>query len=227
MSTFDNIVQEWYRINSTNPLSVGGANILKGFAQYPARVLEQCVYTNYAPFLRHVSNDQHKDIIFCLNFSFKPSDLSLDIQSIKTYQAWLDKGMTKLIAEANSHNSLARLLGVSIGSVRNNMGWHKGMCFSKDGKEVVIYLTEKGVPFRAGGTEQISTQLSPKTKYPLLRHLKNRTLYDVLIPGKIHVIAVDTLKDFGTYNNQRELWIALRHPSLGWSPHCLDSLKTT
>ena len=33
--TFDNIVQEWYSINSTSPLSVGGGNILKGFGQYP------------------------------------------------------------------------------------------------------------------------------------------------------------------------------------------------
>jgi hypothetical protein len=66
-------------------LSVGGTNILKGFGQYPARVLEQCVYTNYAPFL-NISNDQHKDIIF-FNFPFKSSDLSLDLKNIQTYQA--------------------------------------------------------------------------------------------------------------------------------------------
>ena len=35
--------------------------------------------------------------------------------------------MTKLIAEANSYNSLADILDISVGSVRNNMGWHKGM----------------------------------------------------------------------------------------------------
>jgi hypothetical protein len=53
------------------------------------------------------------------------------------------------------------------------MGWHKGMCFNKDGKEIVIYLKEKGVPFR---WEQISTQKYPKSRYPLL-NLKNRSLY--------------------------------------------------
>jgi hypothetical protein len=72
------------------------------------------------PFL-NISNGQHKDIIF-FNFPFESSDMSLDLQCIKTYQAWGDKDMTKLIAEANSYNSLAHLLDVSVGSVRNNMG---------------------------------------------------------------------------------------------------------
>lgn len=210
--TFDNIVQEWYSINSTSPLSVGGTNILKGFGQYPARILEQCVYTNYKPFL-NISNDQDKDIIF-FNFSFKLSDMKLDLQSLKTYQAWADKDMTNLISEANSYNSLAQQLGVSVGSVRNNMDWHKGMCITKDGEEVVIYLKEKGVSFR---TEQVSSQLYPKTKYPLL-NLKNRSLYD-LLPGKIYVINVDTFEDFGTYNSQRELW-----KSLNSSSNHLDNL---
>jgi hypothetical protein len=38
-----------------------------------------------------------------------------DLQYIKTYQAWGDKDMIKLIAEANSYNSLAHLLDVSVG----------------------------------------------------------------------------------------------------------------
>lgn len=48
--------------------------------------------------------------------------MGLDLQSIQTYQAWMDKGLTKLLAEANSYNSLAHLLGISVGAVRKNMG---------------------------------------------------------------------------------------------------------
>lgn len=200
------LVQQWYSINSTSPLSVGGLNTLRGFGQYPARILEQCVYTNYKPFL-NISNDQHKEIIF-FNFSFKPSDMGLDLQSIQTYQAWMDKGLTKLLAEANSYNSLAHLLGISVGAVRNNMGWHAGMRFTKDGEEITIFLKEKGVSFR---TEQVSSQLYPKSRYPLL-NLKNRQLYN-LIPGRIYAINTDTLEDFGTYDSQRELWEALNPSS--------------
>jgi hypothetical protein len=92
------------------------------------------------------------------------------------------------------------------------------MCFNKDGKEIVIYLKEKGVPFR---WEQISTQKYPKSRYPLL-NLKNRSLYGfntwqnypppagpspAYLQGRAGggVIYIDTLKDFGTYNSQREL----------------------
>lgn len=58
----------------------------------------------------------------------------------------------------------------------------------KDGEEITIYLKEKGVSFR---TEQVSSQLYPKSRYPLL-NLKNRQLYN-LIPGKIYAINIDTL----------------------------------
>lgn len=53
--------------------------------------------------------------------------------------------------------------------------------------------------------------MTPKDRYPLL-DLKNRSLYD-LIPGKIHVISIDTLEDFATYDSQRELWKALNPSS--------------
>ncbi len=206
--TFNNIVQEWYNINYDSPLSVGGANILQGFGQYPIRLLEQCVYTNYKPYLNGKS-EVSKDIIF-FNISFKPGDMKLSLGNIHKYQAWFDKDMTKLFAESSSYNYLADLLNISVGTVRNNMNWHKGVNITDDnGKISTIYLKEKGIPFRY---ETISFQISAKKLYPLIV-LKNRTLYD-LIPGKIHVICVNTLEDFARFTSQRELWKALNPNSL-------------
>jgi len=205
--TFNNIVQEWYNLNYDSPLSVGGTNLLQGFAQYSIRLLEQSMYTNYKPYLNGKSDS--KDIIF-YNFSFKPADMGLSLANIRKYQAWYDKDVTMLLAESSSYNSLANILNISVGTVRNNMNWHEGVSVAdNDGEIITVYLKEKGTPFR---TENISSQLSVKKLYPLVE-LKNRTLYD-LIPGKIHVISVDTLEDFSTFSSQRELWKALNPSSL-------------
>lgn len=211
--TFNNIVQEWYNLNYDSPLSVGGANILQGFAQYSIRLLEQCVYTNYRPYLNGKS-EKSKDIIF-FNFSFKASDMRLSLANIHKYQAWFDKDMTMLLAESSSYNYLANILKISVGTVRNNMNWDKGVSVTDDdashseGKITTVYLKEKGTPFR---TDKISSQLPVKKLYPLVE-LKNRTLHD-LIPGKIHVICVNTLEDFSRFTSQRELWKALNPSSL-------------
>lgn len=60
--TYDNIVQEWYNHNYDSPLSLGGTKILRGFGQYIARLLEQCIYSNSKPFLNMYS--EQRDIIF-------------------------------------------------------------------------------------------------------------------------------------------------------------------
>jgi len=58
------------------------------------------------------------------------------------------------------------------------MGWHKGMNITDDqGKKSVVYLKEKGVPFR---TEQLSSAMKPKDKYPLIE-LKDRSVYDLIL----------------------------------------------
>lgn len=145
--TYNNIVQEWYNLNSDSPLNVGGANILQGFGQYSVKLLEQCVYTNYKPYLNG-QNETSKDIIF-FNFSFKPSDMELNQANLHKYQAWLDKDMTMLFAESSSYNYLANILNVSVSTVRNNMNWHKGLSVKDEvGKSTIIYLKEKGIPFR-------------------------------------------------------------------------------
>jgi len=141
--TYDNVVQEWYNTNYASPLSIGGSNILQGFGQYPARILEQCAYTNYSPCL-NISNEQDKDIIF-FNFSFKPSVMKLGLGNVCIYQAWGDKSMTILLAESNSYNTLANILNLFVATIRNNMNWHKGISYNTSDKgEIIIYL--KGVP---------------------------------------------------------------------------------
>lgn len=70
-------------------------------------------------------------------------------------------------------------LNVSVGAVRNNIGWYKGMSITDDqGNKSVVYLKEKGVPFR---TEQLSSAMKPKDKYPLIE-LKDRSIYDLIQP---------------------------------------------
>lgn len=207
--TYDNIIQEWYNINYAFPLSQGGAKILQGFGQYVCRILEQCIYTNYKPYFNIKDEQVLKDIIF-FNFSFQANELSLSLDQIHVYQAWLDKKATILLAESNSYNSLADQLKISVGTVRNNMNWHKGITITNGkGEDIVIYLKEKGVPVRY---EQINSQLKPKDKYSLVE-LKDKSLYD-LKPGEIYVINIETLEVFGVYKNQRELWMNL-NPNSG------------
>lgn len=142
--SYDNIVQEWYSINYAFPLSQGGVKILQGFGQYVSRILEQSIYTNYKPYLNIKDKQKIKDIIF-FNFAFEANELSLSLDQTHVYQAWLDKEATILLAEANSYNSLADQLKISVGTVRNNMNWYKGLQITKDnGENFVIYLKEKG-----------------------------------------------------------------------------------
>jgi len=68
------------------------------------------------------------------------------------------------------------------------------------GENYVIYLKEKGVPFRY---EQLESQVKPSDKYSLIE-LKDRSLYD-LAPGKIYAMKLESLEVFGVYNSQREL----------------------
>lgn len=217
--SYDNIVQEWYSINYAFPLSQGGAKILQGFGLYVSRILEQCIYTKYKPYFNIKDEQKLKDIIF-FNFSFEANELSLSLDQTHVYQAWLNKETTILLGESNSYNSLADQLKISVGSIRNNMNWYKGITIQNDkGEKTLIYLKEKGVSFRH---EHINSQLKPKDKYPLIE-LKDRSLYD-LIPGKIYAINTENLEVFGIYKNQRELWINL-NPNSGVA--CLEKLSLT
>lgn len=96
---------------------------------------------------------------------------------------------------------------------------------NKKGENILIYLKEKGAPWRF---EQLNSQLKPKDKYPLVE-LKDRSLYD-LIPGKIYVINMETMEIVAIYKNQRELWknlnpnsYELEGLSLGQQRNILDN----
>ena len=88
-----------------------------------ARLLEQCIYSYNKPYLNKYSEDRH---IIYFNFSLKPEEMLMGMNNINTYQAWKDKKKTKLLAESNSLNSLADMLGLTVGTIRNNMNWEKG-----------------------------------------------------------------------------------------------------
>jgi hypothetical protein len=83
---------------------------------------------------------------------------------------------------------------------------------NKKGENILIYLKEKGAPWRF---EQLNSQLKPKDKYPLVE-LKDRSLYD-LIPGKIYVINMETLEIEAIYKNQSPAeWIMKEFKSKFW-----------
>ena len=209
MLTYDNITQKWYNNNYDSPLSLGGTRILLAFGIYMARLLEQCIYSYNKPYLSKYSEDRY---IIYFNFTFNSEDLSIDQNYVNVYQAWRDKKKTKLLAESNSLNSLANMLGFTVGTVRNNMNWKKcTRIIDKDsGKKITVYIIEKGGNFR---NQVLNSQLGPKHLYSEVKLLK-RSLYD-LMPGRLYAIDVNTLEDFGNYANQRELWTCLNPNSLG------------
>lgn len=218
--TYDNIVQEWYNKNYAFSLSKGGAKILQGFGQYVSCILEQGLYTNYQPYL-NINNNKLKDIIF-FNFAWDASEMSQGLDETHIYQAWLDKEETMLLAESHSYNSLADQLNISVGTVRNNINWSKGIDVTDDkGKTRVIYLKEKGVSWRF---EQLNSQLKPKDRYELIE-LKDRSLYD-LIPGKIYAYDIETFEIKGIYKNQRELWKNLNPNDRKWEELSLNQQRS-
>lgn len=143
------------------------------------------------------------DQVTFFNFALSKEDFSLSLSNTKKYIAF-DSTMSEILAQGDSYNSLAKLVGLSNVSVRNNMNWHLGCDMVINGKEIHGYLREAGVYLR---TELINQQLAPKDKYPLVE-LSGRTLYD-LIPGKLHAIAIESLIDYGVYSNERDLWTNL------------------
>lgn len=196
--TSPNLVHNWHtQLNSFN-ISLGASNTLTGFAQFPIRVLEQGMMDKYHPGL----NPNAGNVTF-FNFAHSSTDFNVAISKGKNYQAF-DATMTNVLVEGDSYNSISKKVGLSNISVRNNMDWHLGVEMTIKGETVQGYLREKGVPLR---TEPLLSQLTPKGKLPTVE-LTDRTLYD-LIPGKLHAISVDTLQDFGLYDNERDLWLSL------------------
>lgn len=71
----------------------------------------------------------------------------MDLNHLHTDQAWSYKERSNLIAESNSLNSLADMLGLSVGTVKNNMNWSKGLVYKSWIKLQIKnynFLSEKG-----------------------------------------------------------------------------------
>lgn len=208
----NSIIKEWQIINHSfnykEDLTLGGQKVLQGFAQYPLRILEQSFYTHFKPYL-NIGKSGIKPIIF-FNFpSLIVSDFKENNKKEKIFKAWADKEETLLLAQSNSYNGLARLLGVSNVTIKNNMNWNFGISYKDFNEELsTLYLREVNHPIR---NIPLRSQLSPKLKYPTVK-LLNKTLFD-LIPGKLYAILVKILQEYGKYNNERDLWISL-NPSL-------------
>jgi hypothetical protein len=206
--TSPNLVHDWSLDSNSLNMSLGASKVLRGFTQFHIRVLEQAMMDKYTPYM----NSNTSNVIF-FNFAFSNDDFNAPLSTGKIYQAF-DSSMTKILATTGSYNKLGKLVGLSNVSVRNAMNWHLGIDMTINGEEVHGYLRESGTPIR---TVPLENQLAPKDKHALLV-LPNRTLYD-LIPGKIYAITVDTLSDFGIYNNERDLWTSL-------NPSSVDKLST-
>lgn len=99
----------------TDELSAGGSKILRGFTQYPARLLEQCIHSHYRPLLN--PTDQH---IIYFNFTFSPSDMDIGLQELSRFQA-LGSDKLTVLAESSSFSELGKYVGISNVTARNNM----------------------------------------------------------------------------------------------------------
>lgn len=195
-----NLETNWMMLNSPQELSAGAAKVLRGITQYPARLFEQCLHTQYKPFLNQ--GDQH--IIF-FNFPFSTVDMETSSRTLHRYQALASDQVT-VLAEAGSYNELSKLINLSNISVRNNMNWFKGTTFTFNGESVSGYLREFGAPWRQ---VPVNGQLVPKTKWPTLHELSTGTIYD-LEPGKVFAINVDTMETFmRPFDSLRDLWLTL------------------
>lgn len=137
--TLPNLEILWMKSNSSDELSAGSAKLLRAITQYPTRVLEQCLNSHYKPYLNSGNNSQ---IIF-YNFAFSPSDMDVTSRTLDRYQA-LASDKATILAEAGSYNELAKYIGLSNVSVRNNMNWAKGTHFTFEGNLVEGYLRKFG-----------------------------------------------------------------------------------
>lgn len=110
-----------------------------------------------------------------------------------------------LYAEGSSHMGLARLVGITDLTVRNNMNRHLGTTFTIDGEKFKGLIIEEGVLELR--TTRLKRQQTPRETLSALE-LNGRTLLD-LEPGKYYAINVDDLTDFLVTDSEQELWLSL------------------
>jgi len=191
------LVELFYINYPTAHLSEGAVNTLRGFAQFPLRVLEQAMMDKYSPSLSHTSD------VLSFNFAVTVEDFTRSDGMPHIYQA-VDAHTGVVRASASSKRQLAPLLGVSNVTVANNMNWHQPSMYNIGGESYLCHLREEGMPMV---TEPTGVKLPAKVSNPLVNLGPGRTIFD-LEPGKLYAIT-PSFEDFGTYDNERQLWSAV------------------
>ena len=113
--TYQNLYTLWYEKYPTANLNIGGINLLRAFAMYPARVLEQAIINYYKPYL----NDTNTVAFF--NFALSPSDF-LKSRIDDVYLVW-DSVTGSLLFTSHSIKDVASKLGVARSTVTNYLNW--------------------------------------------------------------------------------------------------------
>ncbi len=197
--TMPNLETVWMKSNSMDTLSAGADKVLQCITQYPTRIMEQCLLTQYRPYLN--AEGKPYNVIF-FNTHFSPQDMSVTPQSLTRYQALaLDK--VTVLAEAGSFNELAKYTGLSNVTVRNNVNWTQVVEFYINDTPTQGYLHQLGAPWRDTLSQG---QLTPKQKWPTL-DIPNIDLRE-LTPGKVYAINVDTMET-QSFTSLRDMWLQL------------------
>ena len=189
-----NLPLTWSRLHPTLILSKGGLSLMTCFAQFPIRILEQCMYTHYMPTLHPTGS-----IITFFNQKLNVNDFNLPKGYPDLYQA-VDITRTIVYVQEDSQVKLANALGLTTTPIRANMNWHLPMKLTVNGNSFMGYVQEVGEPIR---TIQVPLQMKPVDKYPEVI-LLGRTLND-LVPGKVYAIDPVTLKDVSIFDTAKEM----------------------
>lgn len=98
-------------------ISLGASKMLRAFGQFHLRVIEQAMVNKYKPTL---TSDSQEVIFFNFNLN-EAKDFSISAVSFTKRYVAFDITITEVLAQANSYNSLAKMVGLSNVTVRNTI----------------------------------------------------------------------------------------------------------
>lgn len=194
--TYPNLYTLWYEKYPAVYLNIGGINLLRAFALYPARILEQALIDFYKPYLNETST------VGFFNFALSPADL-LKTRINDVYLVW-DATTGSLLFTSSSIKDVATKLGVARSTVKNYLNWVEGLevSLNTSGEKITCLIRKQGSEIRSN---KIDTQLYTKNRYPKVE-LKGQTLYD-LKPGLTYVIdPLTTNTVYGPFDSRLELF---------------------
>lgn len=192
--TYQNLYTLWHEKYPTANLNIGGISLLRAFALYPARVLEQALIDFYKPYL----NDTNTVGFF--NFALSPSDF-FKSRIDDVYRVW-DAATGSLLLTSNSIKDVAFKLGVARSTVKNYLNWVEGLEVTFANENLTCLIRKQGSEIRYN---KIDSQLATKYRYPKVE-LKDRTILD-LKPGLSYVIdPITTNTIYGPFDSRLELF---------------------